>query len=349
MNNKMMKPWIGKNYYNKGGIFGKRIMLVVGWLQVEGDLLDASDEDLTTNIINDYLYNLKDDSESIGLNFFMKIELSLNSLINKKLNAFERIAVWDSILFCSYCQKPIKFCKRPTEEELVSAEDNFFQALKEFRPEGIIALGGNTFSLLPDTNFTEDFVAKTKLCTINIGHYNIDGKLSIPLLFMPHPSSYIYSINQVSTILSFYINGVAKYDYEKEIKYNTPSPHDFIIRHINENPRITDKEIEIKKFEIIYDWLKNSCCPDVFSFNEQTGKFTVQALRPVAGYVIKAIKLNYKGTQKSLDMLFLNSSGKKAEVKTFTYQAKQYEDATELEKETEKINKQLESLGLKHP
>ena len=48
-------------------------------------------------------------------------------------------------------------------------------------------------------------------------------------------------------------------------------------------------------------------------------------------------------------MLFLNSSGKKAEVKTFTYQAKQYEDATELEKETEKINKQLESLGLKHP
>lgn len=349
-----MKPWIGKNYYNKGGIFGKRIMLVVGWLQVEGDLLDASDEDLTTNIINDYLYYLKDDSKSIGLNFFMKIELSLNSLINKKLNTLERIAVWDSIAFYSYCQKPIISCERPTEVELISAVENFFQTLKELRPEGIIALGYHAYSLLPDTNYTEDFVAKTKSYAINIGHYNIEGNLSIPLLFIPHPGSISYSINQVSTILSFYINGVVKYDYEKEIKYNTPSPHDFIIRHINENSRITNKEIAIEKFEKIFNWLKNGCCPDIFSFNEQTGKFTVQALRPVAGYVIKAIKLNYKGTQKSLDVLFLNSSGKKAEVKTFTYQAKQYqakqyEDATELAKETEKINKQLESLGLKHP
>ncbi len=353
----MIKPWVG-NKYGRDGVFRKRIMIICGWLCCDEELTERDDKIFTTNIFKAYFHSLKKNQTRYYIRTFRRLE---ELLVGRTMDVRERKEVWNSLLYYPYCPVLIKMSGRPTKKDLNGAEDLFFQALKDYQPEGLIVIGTYTFSLLPDSYYVNTGTLKVEHGELIFGRYEIDDILSVPLLQIPHPRTLFFPREETKEMVNIFINGIRKYDYEKLISESKTSPYDYIIEVIRNDECIQDKDKTIEKFGTIYDWLKNKCCDDIFYFDENKGAFKKRTNNVIIGYVVIAITMNIEEVEeKAYSELFLNSKGMKTNVKFYKFRANKYINGDDkkngknklkssLINKINRINKELEELKLKHP
>jgi hypothetical protein len=183
MNNVVFKPWVGKYYKNKS-----TKILVLG----ESHYLDDYKPDETTlelkkvtsEIIKKYLKykNGKVEHEK-WMNTFKKFT---NVILATQVDITELVEFWNSVVFYNYVQEPMSGPRlSPTTNDFKMSALAFFEVLKKYQPDIIIAWGDRLWEHLPNDN--GEWIKDTyKLDAV--WFYNIVGK-KICVISVYHPSS----------------------------------------------------------------------------------------------------------------------------------------------------------------
>lgn len=157
--NVRLLPWVGQKYkigikgyhsdgtvlYGNESVPGKRLMIL-------GEFLYATDNDISDNIFTELINAyINGEYESASLNRLTK---TLSGLPLKLLDSNAKSDIWSHIMFYHYRQTIFKSPSpqnSDTNEQFrnVSA---FFEIIKEFSPDLIIALGLRLYHMLPDEN-----------------------------------------------------------------------------------------------------------------------------------------------------------------------------------------------------
>jgi len=157
--NVRLLPWVGQKYkigikgyhsdgtilYGNESVPGKRLMIL-------GELLYSTDNDISDNIFTELINAyINGEYESASLNRLTK---TLSGLPLKLLDSNVKSDIWSHIMFYPYRQTIFKSPSpqnSDTNEQFrnVSA---FFEIIKEFSPDFIIALGLRLYHMLPDEN-----------------------------------------------------------------------------------------------------------------------------------------------------------------------------------------------------
>jgi hypothetical protein len=193
MNNVFYKPWVGKNYLTSG-IIGKRILILGESHYCNEGCGDCGNSltqqkchnNFTRNVIEAYInYKIGNGEFENWMNTFTRFG---NIFYNKKLSVSEVKEFWDSVLFYNYVQFATPMARvSPKLEAFEKSESAFFDVLKHFEPNVIIAWGDRLWENLPaNGEFGEEIIAgklKGKLF-----YYTVNEK-RIPLFNIYHPSS----------------------------------------------------------------------------------------------------------------------------------------------------------------
>lgn len=157
--NVRLLPWVGQKYkigikgyhsdgtilYGNESVPGKRLMIL-------GESLYSTDNDISDNIFTELINAyINGEYESASLNRLTK---TLSGLPLKLLDSNAKSDIWSHIMFYHYRQTIFKSPSpqnSDTNEQFrnVSA---FFEIIKEFSPDFIIALGLRLYHMLPDEN-----------------------------------------------------------------------------------------------------------------------------------------------------------------------------------------------------
>lgn len=157
--NVRLLPWVGQKYkigikgyhsdgtilYGNENVPGKRLMIL-------GESLYSTDNDISDNIFTELINAyINGEYESASLNRLTK---TLSGLPLKLLDSNAKSDIWSHIMFYHYRQTIFKSPSpqnSDTNEQFrnVSA---FFEIIKEFSPDFIIALGLRLYHMLPDEN-----------------------------------------------------------------------------------------------------------------------------------------------------------------------------------------------------
>ena len=129
----IVKPWVGKHY--EQGFRGKRIM-ALGDSHYVGRPEDYN-ENTTIGVIEGFL-NPEEEREG-WMNTYTKFE---RAVTGRELGQEEKVAFWDSILFCNYLQEPLPQPRQQAApEQYLAARASFLELLEKYRPDGVMAWG----------------------------------------------------------------------------------------------------------------------------------------------------------------------------------------------------------------
>ena len=194
-NNVKFRPWVGRQYDNNGGIFGKRV-LILGASHYCGDFGSgacgrcSSDKGplnrcwyFTEDVINEMLYRY--DTGEPWMQTFLCFE---RAVMGKELIQEERDAFWQSVSFYNFLQNALSGPRCPIQTNCYALSGKAFQeVLETLSPDRIIVWGKELYEMLPDLNgyhCTYPVLGdKTDLWV-----YPIAGK-QIPAMVVIHPST----------------------------------------------------------------------------------------------------------------------------------------------------------------
>jgi hypothetical protein len=188
MKNVFVYPWVGK-FYGKKGYYNKKIMILgESHYCNECDVCSASIENkcyIRKELIERFLkYKNSGRDFEKWFNTYTKFA---NIFIGKKCDGETIIKFWHSILFYNYVQEPTEAPRKHPTKEMFKNEDNekgFFNILKNYSPDVIIAWGKRLWKNLPNDRFSD---GKTILGRSSRFYNN--GKNDIPIFFIDHPST----------------------------------------------------------------------------------------------------------------------------------------------------------------
>lgn len=172
-------PFVGKQYI-KGGIFGKRIMVL-------GDSHYGSEPDamITNNVLGWYLdYSLK----RVGwMNTFLKFE---RAMVGHTTNHNETLSIWNSLLFYNYLQVLLDGPREAgTKQQYKDSEAAFFEVLEKYQPDAIIVWGKRLWENIPWTRWTEYPTLKySDGSMIDNGCYTLSNGHKVKVMCSYHPS-----------------------------------------------------------------------------------------------------------------------------------------------------------------
>ena len=157
--NVRLLPWVGQKYkigikgyhsdgtilYGNESVPGKRLMIL-------GESLYATDNDISDNIFTELINAyINGEYESTSLNRLTK---TLTGSPLKLLDSNAKSDIWSHIMFYHYRQTIFK-SSSPQNYDTNEQSRNvsaFFEIIKEFSPDFIIALGLRLYHMLPDEN-----------------------------------------------------------------------------------------------------------------------------------------------------------------------------------------------------
>lgn len=142
-NNIFFLPFIGK-YYAKGGLFGKRTMILGESHYCDGGCCDCGNCRLcrqcakfTQDILRDFLDERKERQN--WMRTFVKFE---RSLVEKMTDWALRRKKWDSVMFYNCLQVAMTGPRKAgTSAQYKQAVNAFFEVIDKYEPECIIVWG----------------------------------------------------------------------------------------------------------------------------------------------------------------------------------------------------------------
>lgn len=180
MNTIKFLPFVGENY-SKGGIFGKRIMVLGDshYCANESDAIPT----LTQDVIKCYLDPLSENEN--WMQTYRKFE---RSLVGHETTKRESVDIWQSLLFYNYLQIPLCGPRvAGTKEQYADSSSPFYEILAKYSPEIIIVWGKRLWENLPSQNWIDATNAIFDNYAIENGHYAIHGN-NIMAFCIYHPS-----------------------------------------------------------------------------------------------------------------------------------------------------------------
>lgn len=171
-------PFVGKDY-NRGGLFGKRIMVL-------GDSHYGSvpKSDITQEVLGWYL---DPNVEREGwMSTFLKFE---RSLVGHETNHEETIRIWNSVLFYNYLQVLLSGPREAgTDQQYKDSAGAFFQVLEQYRPDVIIVWGKRLWTKLPWEGWTECRQLRFDGYSVDNGTYTLSNGHKVRCFCVYHPS-----------------------------------------------------------------------------------------------------------------------------------------------------------------
>ena len=203
MKNVFFKPYVGKNYFEKGYL-GKRL-LILGESHYCGERSDINSSckkaerclqlskcgDITNNVLNGFFDSKKgiEEAESWMRTYTRFTNIFLGEQVsNEKLLEF-----WDCIMFYNYVQKPTKGPRTsPENQDFEDSEKAFFEVLEEYKPDLVIVWGARLEKKLPQKNKTLSDFEILNTHGHKLHYYKVADK-KIPAYAIYHPSSSFFS------------------------------------------------------------------------------------------------------------------------------------------------------------
>jgi len=192
MEHVFFKPWVGK-YYEKGGIFHKKILVVGESHYCDGcnscGLKYAKEcEDLnTTKVVNDYL-NPSKCSEK-WKNTYRKFE---RSLVNRETTIEDAEEIWQSIAFFNFLQVAMTEARKSgTHEDYMEGQKAFLEVIDEYQPDLIIVWGvGKLYEYLPGEKDGWIWGDELKIDDYKVknGYYQLKNGKKSRVIAVYHPS-----------------------------------------------------------------------------------------------------------------------------------------------------------------
>jgi hypothetical protein len=202
MDNVFFTPWKGESYA-ENGFHGKKI-LVLGESHYCADS-GVLDSDFTEEVVKAFLSYTKGEApHEHWMNTFTHFT---KMFLGEPLEKEEILEFWDAIVFYNYVQRAMSQPGvSPSDEDFENSAPAFFEVLKEYKPDLVIAWGNRLWRALPAANGVEGEPVLAGEGG-NFFLYTIDGKL-IRACGIPHPSrpssfnGYAYlqaALNKLST------------------------------------------------------------------------------------------------------------------------------------------------------
>jgi hypothetical protein len=203
MKNVFFKPYVGKNYSEKGYL-GKKLLILgeshyCSGIQdkdcqcgkAEKCLQSPECEDFTNEVLNRFLDYKKGlcESETWMTTFTRFTNIFLGEQVsNEKLLEF-----WDNLMFYNYVQKAMIGSRTsPQEQDFEVSENAFFEILEEYKPDLIIVWGARLEERLPQKHKTLSDFEILNEAGHKFHYYEVVGK-RIPAYAIYHPSSSSFS------------------------------------------------------------------------------------------------------------------------------------------------------------
>ena len=155
MSNIFFQPFVGKDY-DKGGIFGKRIMILGESHDCEG-CLDCGIQSkhpecmgFTQGVVKDYL---EKEERQDRMRTFVKFE---RSLVGEETDRAMSRKIWDSVVFYNYLQVAMGGPREAGSAlQYQQASKAFFEVLDKYQPEVLIVWGHQLWRNLPEERWIE--------------------------------------------------------------------------------------------------------------------------------------------------------------------------------------------------
>lgn len=201
-------PRVGKNY-SKGGIFGKRIMVLGESHYCAEHCADCGAPchntecgNFTSNVMERYFD--ADCEYEPWMNTFRKFE---RSLVNKVTDRTLSREIWDSLLFYNYLQVAMTQSRvAGNKEDYFNAETAFYEILEVYRPEFVIVWGYRLWNNLPNGEswgWNEDVNIDGTL--YENGYYQLKDGSKVNIIAIQHPSSG-YSWDYWHRVIDLFLN-----------------------------------------------------------------------------------------------------------------------------------------------
>lgn len=186
--NIFFQPFVGKDYA-KGGIFGKRIMILGESHYCEG-CLDCGIQskhpecmDFTQGVVKDYL---EKEERQDWMRTFVKFE---RSLVGEETDKAMSRKIWDSVVFYNYLQVAMGGPREAgSAEQYQQASKAFFEVLDKYQPEVLIVWGHQLWRNLPEERWIEGEELVVDGQDIWNGAYRLANGKRVKALSVYHPS-----------------------------------------------------------------------------------------------------------------------------------------------------------------
>ena len=203
MKDVFFKPYVGKNYFEKGYLGKKLLILGESHYCGERSAIDSQCGiaekclqlskccDITNNVLNGFFDSKKGIAEAEP--WMRTYTRFTNIFLGEQVNNEELLEFWDCVMFYNYVQKPTKAPRiSPENQEFEDSENAFFEVLEKYKPDLVIVWGARLEGKLPQKNKTlSDFeILNTPYHKIH--YYEVANK-KIPAYAIYHPSSPSFS------------------------------------------------------------------------------------------------------------------------------------------------------------
>lgn len=206
------KPFIGKNYFDNGGIFKKKI-LVLGESHYCGECehCNQPDDDGCKNFTNKVIKKdyLEDGQRGYWANTFRKFE---HALIGELPDYQGTHDIWNSLAFYNYIQRAMHDQdERPSVEDWKSPKTvkAFYEVLNELEPDYIIGWGStDMYEQMPGDFWQskDDIKIEDRPYNVPNGTYQTSSGKVVPILFGYHPAYKGYKISTWNKVYSDFLN-----------------------------------------------------------------------------------------------------------------------------------------------
>ena len=187
--NVFFQPFVGKDYA-KGGIFGKRIMVLGESHYCEEGCKDCGFQSkhpeciaLTNGVVKDYL---EKEERQDWMRTFVKFE---RSLVGEETDREMSRKIWDSVVFYNYLQVAMGDPREAgSSEQYQQASKAFFEVLDKYQPEVLIVWGHQLWRNLPEERWIEGEELMVDGQDIWNGAYCLANGKRVKALAVYHPS-----------------------------------------------------------------------------------------------------------------------------------------------------------------
>ena len=186
--NVFFQPFVGKDYA-KGGIFGKRIMVLGESHYCEG-CLDCGFQSkhpeciaLTNGVVKDYL---EKEERQDWMRTFVKFE---RSLVGEETDREMSRKIWDSVVFYNYLQVAMTGPRKAgTSAQYKQAANAFFDVIDENEPECIIVWGKRLWNNMPNERWQDGDDIVVDGYHAATGYYLLRNGKRVKVVAVYHPS-----------------------------------------------------------------------------------------------------------------------------------------------------------------
>ena len=188
-NNVFFQPFVGKDYA-KGGIFGKRIMVLGESHYCEEGCKDCGDclahkecMAFTNGVVKNYLEKVE---RQDWMRTFLKFE---RSLVGEETDRAMSRRIWNSVVFYNYLQVAMGGPREAgSAPQYQQASKAFFEVLDKYQPEVLIVWGHQLWRNLPEKRWIEGEELVVEGQDIWNGAYRLANGKRVKALAVYHPS-----------------------------------------------------------------------------------------------------------------------------------------------------------------